>query len=136
MIERETETVRNIRVQLSHGDARLWRNNVGSAWQGNCRNHGGGLMTIVHPRRVHFGLCQGSADLIGYQSLIVTPEMVGQRIAVFVAIEGKRVNGSYGTGQREYLDLVNRAGGLAGVARTVDDAKIILGGTWPRTMSR
>jgi hypothetical protein len=48
---------------------RLWRNNIGLAfYQG---------------KYVQYGLAPGSGDLIGFRSVTITPEMVGQRVAVF-----------------------------------------------------
>jgi hypothetical protein len=42
---------------------------------------------------VRFGLCKGSSDLIGLRSLEITPELVGQRLAQFVALEVKAAQG-------------------------------------------
>jgi hypothetical protein len=52
--------------------------------------------------------------------------MVGQTIAQFVAIEVKD-RGRATPEQLTWLDAVTRAGGLAGVARSPDDARTILG---------
>jgi ribosomal protein S19 len=41
---------------------------------------------------VQFGLCKGSADLIGWKRVTVTPEMVGSTVAVFTSIEVKTRN--------------------------------------------
>jgi hypothetical protein len=42
---------------------------------------------------VRFGLCKGSSDLIGLRSLEITPELVGLRLAQFVALEVKAAQG-------------------------------------------
>src|SRR5690348_14183966 len=57
--------------------AKLWRNNVGA-------------LEDKHGRWVTFGLEVGSSDLIGYQTITVTPDMLGQQLAVFLAVEVKR----------------------------------------------
>jgi hypothetical protein len=48
--------------------------------------------------------------------------MVGQRIAVFLSIEVKTPTGRLRPEQRQWLDAVQAAGGIAGVARSVEDA--------------
>jgi hypothetical protein len=75
---------------------------------------------------VQFGLCKGSADLIGYRSITITPEMVGQQVAVFASIEVKTPTGRIRPEQQQWLDTVQAAGGIAGVARSVEDAKALL----------
>ena len=102
-----------IRLALSRGPVRLWRNNSGAL-----RDQRGQL--------VRYGLCQGSADLIGFRSITVTPEMVGQRIAQFAAVEVKSPTGRTTPEQEAFLRLVAEAGGVAGVVRSVDDAVALL----------
>jgi len=75
---------------------------------------------------VQFGLARGSADLIGWRSVVVTPDMVGQRIAVFTSIEVKTATGRLRPEQQAWLGVVQGAGGIAGVARSVEDANEIL----------
>ena len=104
-----------IRLAVSRGATRLWRNNTG-----RLRDERGQLVT--------FGLCPGSADLIGYRSVTITPDMVGQRLAVFAAVEVKAERGRPTPEQMAFLEHVAAAGGLAGIARSVEDAERILGG--------
>jgi hypothetical protein len=75
---------------------------------------------------VSFGLCKGSADLIGWKRVTVTPDMVGQQVAVFLSIEVKTLTGRIRPEQQQWLDAVQAAGGIAGVARSVDDALDLL----------
>jgi len=83
---------------------RLFRNSVGVASIGN------------PPRKLRFGLHPGSSDLIGWKSLIITPDMVGRRIAVFLSIEVKRPGQKPKPHQKAWLDAVNHHGGIAIVA--------------------
>jgi len=75
-----------------------FRNNVGSAWAGgqDFRATKDGVfpvrkgdLIIKNPGKVNYGLERGSADLIGYTIIEVTPEMVGSKVAVFTSVEDK-----------------------------------------------
>ena len=104
-----------IRLACSRGDTRLWRNNTG-----RLRDERGQLVT--------FGLCPGSADLIGYRTVTITPNMVGQTLAVFAAVEVKTATGRPTPEQTAFLEHVSAAGGIAGIARSVEEAQALLGG--------
>jgi hypothetical protein len=72
-------------------------------------------------------MVDGSADWIGYRSLTITADMVGTRIAQFVAIEAKRPKGGVlSEDQKAFIRAVNYAGGVAGVARNAEDAEELL----------
>jgi hypothetical protein len=105
----EQQIQQHIRIACSTGATRLWRNNTGT-------------LRDQHGRPVQFGLCKGSADLIGYRSITITPEMVGQQVAVFASIEVKTPTGRIRPEQRAWMETVQAAGGIAGVARSVEDA--------------
>lgn len=105
----EQQIQQQIRIACSNGPVRLFRNNTGT-------------LRDQHGRPVQFGLCKGSADLIGYRTVTVTPEMVGQQVAVFTSIEVKAAAGRLRPEQKQWLDVVAAAGGIAGVARSVEDA--------------
>ena len=77
-------------------------------------------------RFVRFGLCKGSSDLIGLRSLEVTPELVGQRLAQFVALEVKTAQGVLSPEQRAFLRLVQQLGGVAAACRSVEEAEQLL----------
>ncbi|MNC58682.1 hypothetical protein D3C75_1084300 [compost metagenome] len=56
----------------------------------------------------------GASDLPGWTTVEVTPEMVGQRIAVFTAIETKASDGgNKRDGQVNFCDQVIAAGGIS-----------------------
>jgi hypothetical protein len=92
---------------------RLFRNNTG-------------VLRDQHGRPVSFGLCKGSADLIGWTTRTITADMVGQQVAVFTSIEVKTASGRLTPEQRQWLAAVETAGGIAGVARSVADAEALL----------
>lgn len=112
----ETTIVTEVRATMSRGDVRLWRNNVGVL-----QDRTGGFVT--------YGLCPGSSDLIGYKSVVITNDMVGMRVAVFCALEGKRDRRTKPTRmQQDFINLVISAGGIAGVFTDVESASQLIHG--------
>lgn len=104
----ETDLLRALQLDASPRGVRLFRNNVGA-------------LTDSRGRVVRYGLCVGSSDLIGWQSLVITPEMVGQWFARFVAVEGKKLPRVATPEQTAFIAAVRAAGGLGTVAYAVDD---------------
>ena len=109
----EQHIQQEIRLALGRGPARLWRNNTGT-------------LLDRQGRPVQFGLCKGSSDLIGLRTITIGPEHVGQTMAVFAAVEVKSAKGRATPEQQAFIDTVQGMGGLAGIARSVDDAAAIL----------
>ena len=113
MANAETAIQNEIRLGISAPNVRMFRNNVGAA-----KTDDGRFIT--------FGLCKGSSDLIGFVEKKITAEMVGKSLAVFTAIEVKTAIGKASKEQLAFIDTVKSKGGLAGIARSVDDARKIL----------
>ena len=80
-------------------DAVVWRNNTGS-------------LPVHTGRRVKYGLCVGSSDLIG----ILRPS------GRFFAFEVKTATGKASREQDMFIDLVRTMGGIALVVRSAEDA--------------
>jgi hypothetical protein len=112
-------------------DVRLFRNNVGTAWMGQTHRTKNGSVVISNPRRVVFGLHKGSGDLIGWREVEITPEMVGRTVAQFVSLEIKAPGGKVGPLQQNWADVINAAGGRAGVVHGVDEAAAVVFGDDP-----
>ena len=111
----ETNIQQRIRLALgTDPNVRLFRNQVGQ------------LPDPRTGRPVQFGLAKGSADLVGWKTITITPDMVGQRIAQFVSLEIKTQTGRASSAQQNWLQCVETSGGIAGVARSVEDAVEIL----------
>lgn len=104
----------NILLQCSRSNVRLLRNNCGSykSPTGTFVRYG-----VGNP---------GGSDLIGLRSVTITPEMVGQQIGQFVALEIKTPTGRATEQQQRFLAMVRSLGGLAGIARSVDEAQALL----------
>ena len=73
----------------------------------------------------------GGHDLIGWRSIIVTPEMIGQRIAIFTSVEtkkpGHKTEKKRLENQTDFRDAVLAAGGYSGFAECWQDLKVIFG---------
>jgi hypothetical protein len=110
----EQHIQQHIRLACSTGPVRLFRNNTD-------------VLRDANGRPVSFGLCKGSADLIGWTTRTITADMVGQQVAVFTSIEVKTPRtGRLTPEQKQWLAAVETAGGIAGVARSVADAEALL----------
>lgn len=75
-----------------------------------------------------FGLCVGSADLVGWKTIEITPDMVGSKVAVFLSVEIKNKSGRVKPEQVNWMERVKQAGGIAGIARDIEEAKKIVDG--------
>lgn len=81
-----------------------------------------GIARLAHPRAVTMGLAVGSADLIGWHSMTVTPDMVGRKVAVFLSVEVKSQGGRATAEQIRWADVVRRFGGISMIARSPEEA--------------
>ena len=106
----ETTILQRIRLAASSiPGLRLFRQNVG-------------MLKDERGRTVRFGLHPGSADLIGWRTVTITPDMVGKQVAVFASVEVKTDSGRVKPEQQNWLEQVTKAGGLAVVARSPEQA--------------
>lgn len=121
MIERGIQNL--VRIAASRIGAVLFRNNTGQGWSGNARRIDPRSVLIEDARPIHFGLIKGSSDLIGFKSVVITPDFLGRTVAVFVAIEVKTARGRLTPEQDNFLQQVRRAGGIAFVARSIEDVE-------------
>ena len=111
----ETKLQQEIRLALGRiPSLRLFRNQVGQ------------LPDPRTGRYVQFGLAKGSSDLVGFKTVKITPEMINQKVAVFVSIEIKTERGKLTEVQQNWLQKVHDSGGIVGVARSIQDALKIL----------
>ena len=112
----EKNVERRLILHASKCGSTLFKNNVG-------------MYTTPEGYVVRYGLCKGSSDLIGWTPVIITPEMVGKKIAVFTAVEVKKNKyGSYGAtdDQKLFISAVKNNGGYAGVADCNKDLEEII----------
>ena len=114
-----------IMLALSRAGIIPFRNNTGMGWVGAGKpvRLANGDMLLKNPvRPLHAGLTRGSSDIIGLTEVTITPDMVGQKIAVFTAIEVKTKTGKASEEQLNFIKIVTEMGGFSGVAKTPEDA--------------
>jgi hypothetical protein len=97
----ESTIQKQITLALSKAGCLVFRNNTGAVKDGD--------------RYIRYGLCKGSADIIG-----LTPD------GRFLAVEVKTRTGRPTKEQLTFIDAINKQGGIAGVARTPEDALLLL----------
>lgn len=105
----ESTVLRQVHIGLVEAGSRVFRNNVG-------------VLQDRFGQYVSYGLCRGSSDLIGWTPIIVTPEMVGKKVAVFTACEVKDKKGRATMEQENFIAVVGAAGGIAFIVRSDADA--------------
>ena len=103
----EADFMRQCMIEASKLGATMWRNNQGA---------------YKHPKGyyIKYGVCNpGGSDLIGiYRSK-------------FTAIETKTLKGKATLEQINFIKFIHANGGLAGIARKIEDVKKILDGEMP-----
>jgi len=113
----ETKIQNLILMSLSKAGCLLFRNESAGAWVGKVLHKDANQVTLTDARMIRFGLAVGSADIIG-----IAP------CGRFLAIEIKTSTGRPTKEQLRFIEAVNNAGGISGIARSVEDAlKLIRG---------
>lgn len=114
---RESDIQNQIRLALSP-QAVLFRTNAGDFWQGQqVYSKEFGQMVLIHLRKVE-GLPKGYSDLSGVR------KEDGRAVFLEVKAPGGRVRPE----QQHFLKVMASYGALAGVARTIEEAKRIMEG--------
>lgn len=115
---RESAVTSHIRLAAAQLNCLLWRNNCGGFYDET-------------GRFVRYGLGSeaklASSDFIGIRPVLITPDMVGQVLGVFTAVEMKKEgfkfnkNDKHLLNQKKFIDIVKQYGGFAGFASSVED---------------
>ena len=99
----------NIRLSSLQPNERLFRANAGMGWAG--RSVKRGKHVIIENAMPFHGMPEGMPDLIGWTTVTITPDMVGQRIAVFTGVEVK-ATGKLSEIQDKFRSLILGMGGF------------------------
>jgi hypothetical protein len=116
-------------IEASKKGWRLFRNNTGVGWVGKIFRTPMPMSVRLNPSDIvirnaaplNAGLCVGSSDLIGWKKVTITPDMVGKEVAVFTAIEVKYGSTATTKEQKNFIEQVNKAGGVGKIIYGVDE---------------
>ena len=103
----ETKIQNRIMMDMSEKGYLVWRNQVG-------------LFKTLDGRTVNIGI-KGSSDLMAIKPTVITPDMVGQTLAVFVAVEVKTATGRQSEPQKKWQKAVEKLGVKYILARSEND---------------
>jgi hypothetical protein len=119
-------------VEATKRGWRLFKNAIGLGFVGRVSEEyestAGHVVELIGARRVKFGVCNpGGFDALGWQTVRVTPDMVGMRLAVFVAVDAKTQGyPDMSSDQKNFAREVVKAGGVAIVSRRRPDGEVDL----------
>ena len=112
----ETKLMRLIMIALSNANCITWRNETAGAYVGRVIHKDARIVTLANDQLMTFGLCVGSSDIIG----------IHKPTGRFLAIEVKTKTGKPTKEQLNFIEQVRAANGIAGLARSVQEALDLL----------
>lgn len=112
----ETKLMRLIMIALSNANCMSWRNETSGAYVGKVIHKDARIVTLQNAQLMTFGLCVGSADIIG----------IHKPTGRFLAIEVKTKTGKPTKEQINFIEQVRAANGISGIARSVQEALDLL----------
>jgi hypothetical protein len=101
-----------------------WKNNRGSAIvRGQYIAYG--LPPPPHGRREDDN-DMGGSDRVGFRPVVITPDMVGKTVAVFLCIEEKTINDTLKPNQKKWHNFIISEGGISEIWKEKKDGSIII----------
>ena len=96
---------------------RLFRINAGMGWCGKVIKRTPTRLVLENPRPLH-AAPEGWPDLSGWETVTITPDMVGKRVAIFRGVEVKATKGARcSQAQAAFGELLAGMGGVYEIAR-------------------
>lgn len=125
-----TALMNRIMLALSSAGRTVWRNTTAQGWAGKSfelragetYKAKGGERVVIDAYPIKAGLCVGSGDIIGIDSVVITPDMVGKKVAIFCSWEVKSGTGRATPAQINFAKFIRNAGGVAEVVRNEQEA--------------
>lgn len=127
---KEHEVQNRIRVAISPF-GKYFRVNAGTGWTSNdmrritipgrCELQPGDVI-LKNARPFSSGVPAGYADISGVTEVIITPDMVGQKIGIATFLEIKAPGKKPTPDQVNFINVMREAGCRAGVASSEDEA--------------
>ena len=116
-VEREGNRIKRRLAAMDPATERLFRINAGRGWVSNQVRHVGSTVILGNARVLQAGP-DGWFDVCGWTSVTVTPDMVGQTLAVFTGEEFKRdARDKPNDDQRRLGECLARMGGIHRIVR-------------------
>ena len=109
MAQDHKKKINDILLNLKDNE-RLFKSRAGVAWQGKFTRKG--RFVIIENAVPFFGMPDGFPDLCGWTAVEITPDMVGQTVAIFTAVEVKTGSQRLKKMQRKFRDIIIRMGGI------------------------
>lgn len=129
-MKNEDEVQQLIRLESPKIKVDLFRNNSGAYTDSTGRVVRYGLANESKKQNDKFK----SSDLIGVTQIVVTPDMIGKKLAVFTAIECKKEEwnpdkslDAREQAQKNFIDFIVERGGIAGFSNSVDSFRKLIG---------
>lgn len=94
-------------MSMSEKGYLVWRNQVG-------------LFKTLDGRTVNIGI-KGSPDIMAIKPTVITPDMVGQTVGIFVGVEVKTATGRQSEAQKKWQAVAESKGIEYILARSEDD---------------
>lgn len=113
---KESQIQSEILLALSESACVVWRVGTSRAWVGKIIHKHQNVVTLDNATMILTGLAVGGSDIIG----------IHRPTGRFIAIEVKSKNGRPTKEQLNFIRIVKEAGGIAGIARSVEDALALL----------
>ena len=126
---------------MTESDIQQWIQIEGPKYHCMLMRNNSGAYIAADGRQVRYGLGNvskknntniKSSDLIGFTTVVITPDMVGKTVAVFTAIEVKApdwkrsLNDKREKAQEAFINWIRTSGGIAGFANSIEGFKAIL----------
>lgn len=108
MRNEETNIMNKIMLAMSKKGWLVWRNNVGL------------FKTPDGKRSINIGV-KGSPDIMAIKPTVITPDMVGQTVGIFVGVEVKTATGRQSEAQKKWQGVAESKGIEYILARSEDD---------------
>lgn len=122
----ESAVASHIRLDAAQRNVILLRNNSGGFYDEKGRFVRYGLGSFTKEQKL------ASSDYVGVTPVFITPQMIGQILGVFTAIETKPSGWKFNNlderalHQKNFIDMMLRNGAYAGFAQSIEDFRKII----------
>jgi hypothetical protein len=121
VVEHETPFMARMMKAYTHYVRPVY--DAGSTWLARNNN---GVIAKRFVDYISYGLGNGTSDYIGGKSIIVTPDMVGKKLMVFMAVEGKRYKkDAPDYNQERFINAIREMGGISFLINAEEELEAI-----------